>query len=226
MPEMKIIAHIHTDFESKFGVPRQSGLVEELRGEIIFEKEYRNIDALRGIEEFSHLWLIWYFSESERLSWSPTVRPPRLGGEKRIGVFATRSPFRPNAIGLSSVRLISVEVRKDVGPVLIVGGADLMDGTPIFDIKPYLAYADSHSDARCGFTDTVGARHLDVRFPEELGSRIPEEKLQALVKVLAEDPRPRYQDDTDRVYGMGFAGFNIRFRAEDGCIIVVDVEKE
>ena len=225
MPEMKIIAHINTDFESKFGVPRQSGLVDSLRGEIVFEKEYRNIDALRGIEEFSHLWLIWQFSEAVRSTWSPTVRPPRLGGEERVGVFATRSPFRPNAIGLSSVKLVSVEVRKDVGPVLIVSGADLMDGTPIFDIKPYLAYADSHPEAKGGFTDAVKARHLDVDFPEELRSRVPADKLDALIGVLAEDPRPRYQDDPERVYGMGFAGLNIRFRADGSRIIVVDIEE-
>ncbi len=224
MTEMKTIAHIHTDFMSKFGVPRQSGLVEELVGEIVFEKEYRNIDALRGIEEFSHIWLIWQFSEAVRQSWSPTVRPPRLGGEERVGVFATRSPFRPNAIGLSSVRLLGVEKRSDVGPVLIVGGADLMDGTPIFDIKPYIAYADSHPDARGGFTDTVKARHMEVTISDELRERVPSQKLDALIGVLAEDPRPRYQDDPERVYGMGFAGMNVRFRAVDGRIIVVDIE--
>lgn len=222
---MKIIAHIHTDFESKFGVPRQSGLVQSLIGEIVFEKEYRNIEAFRGIEEFSHLWLIWQFSKAVRENWSPTVRPPRLGGEERVGVFATRSPFRPNAIGLSSVKLVKLEVRKDVGPVLIVSGADLMDGTPIYDIKPYIAYADSHPDARGGFTDKVAARHLEVIIPDNLKAEVPSDKLEPLLGVLAEDPRPRYQDNPERVYGMGFAGMNVKFRCEEDRLIVVDIER-
>lgn len=220
---MKIIAHIHTDFDSKFGIPRQSGLVEALRGEIVFEKEYRNLEAFRGIEEFSHLWLIWQFSLAIRSTWSPTVRPPRLGGDERVGVFASRSPFRPNPIGLSSVKLLSLNIRKDVGPVLVVSGADMMDGTPIYDIKPYIAYADSHPDATGGFTDKVKARSLEVVFPEKLKKRVPEEKLDALIGVLSQDPRPRYQDDSERIYGMSFANLDVKFRCEGESLFVLDI---
>ncbi len=223
--EMKIIARMKSDFPTKFGIPRQSGLVEQLCSTIIFEPEYRNADALRGIGEFSHLWLIWQFSEAVRQEWSPTVRPPRLGGNTRMGVFATRSPFRPNAVGLSSVRLLGVEQTKEHGTVLHVGGADLMDGTPIFDIKPYIPYADIHADATGGFTASADDYLLDVDFPAELLEMIPEEKRPALMGVLSHDPRPSYQKDTDRVYGLSFGGFDIRFVVEDEHLTVKAVEK-
>ena len=195
---LKVIAHIHTAFPTKFGIPRQSGLVDGLRGEIIFTPEYRNADALRGLEDFSHIWLVWQFSGAVRESWSPTVRPPRLGGNTRMGVFATRSPFRPNPVGLSSVQLDSVELHTDRGPVLHVSGADLMDGTPIYDIKPYLAFADSHPDALGGFTDQTRKYGLSVEIPEMLLERIQEKKRESLKAVLAHDPRPSYQDDPER----------------------------
>jgi len=223
--EMKIIARMKSDFPTKFGIPRQSGLVEQLCSTIIFEPEYRNADALRGIGEFSHLWLIWQFSEAVRQEWSPTVRPPRLGGNTRMGVFATRSPFRPNAVGLSSVRLLGVEQTKEHGTVLHVGGADLMDGTPIFDIKPYIPYADIHADATGGFTAGADDYLLDVDFPAELLEMIPEEKRPALMGVLSHDPRPSYQKDAGRVYGLSFAGFDIRFVVEDEHLTVKAVEK-
>ena len=194
----QVIARIHTDFPTKFGIPRQSGLIPDLKAEIVFEPEYRNPDALRGIEEFSHLWLIWEFSGAVRKEWSPTVRPPRLGGNTRMGVFATRSPFRPNPVGLSSVQLDSVELHTDRGPVLHVSGADLMDGTPIYDIKPYLAFADSHPDALGGFTDQTRKYGLSVEIPEMLLERIQEKKRESLKAVLAHDPRPSYQDDPER----------------------------
>ncbi len=225
MPEMKPIAHIQTDFPTKFGIPRQSGLVEQLRGRIIFEPEYRNPDAVRGLEQFSHIWLIWSFSQAAREQWSPTVRPPRLGGNARIGVFATRSPFRPNAIGLSSVKLESVEPNTPQGPVLVVLGADLLDGTPIYDIKPYLPYTDSHPDAIGGFTDAVGREYLDVSFPPELLSRLPEDVRESLIQVLREDPRPAYQNDPQRVYGFRFAGFEVRFAVTDKTLTVLSVER-
>lgn len=218
-----IIAHIHTDFATKFGVPRQSGLVEALRGEIVFVPEYRNPDALRGIEGFSHLWLIWQFSQAVRETWQPTVRPPRLGGNRAMGVFATRSPYRPNAIGLSSVRLEGVEQRRGEGPVVIVSGADLMDGTPILDIKPYLPYVDCRTDAVGGFTDVVERKTLEVTFPPELLTRIPAEKREALIGVLGQDPRPAYQKDPERRYGLSFAGFDVRFTVEGERLTVVDV---
>ena len=223
---MNIIARIHTDFASKFGVPKQSGIVSELKGRIIFEPEYRNADAVRGLEEFSHIWILWQFSGAVRQSWSPTVRPPRLGGNQRIGVFASRSPFRPNHIGLSSVQLERVEITPDLGPVLHVLGADLMDGTPIFDIKPYIAYADSHPDATGGFTDRVQARTLEPVIPPALLGKIPGDKLDALLGVLAHDPRPTYQDDPERVYGFGFGGMEIKFRAENGKLYVLDVQQD
>lgn len=220
---MKVIATIHTDFSDKFGIPRQSGLVPELQGVIRFAPEFRSADALRGIEGFSHLWLIWQFSKAVRETWSPTVRPPRLGGNTRIGVFATRSPFRPNAIGLSCVKLERVEHHPEYGTQLIVSGADLLDGTPIFDIKPYLPYADSHPDAVGGFTDTSGDFLLSVTIPPELLSRVAADKQNALIGVLSHDPRPSYQDDPMRIYGMDFAGYNIRFRVEGSQLTVCDI---
>lgn len=222
---IQIIARIHTDFASKFGVPRQSGLIPALRARIIFEPEFRVPEALRGIEEFSHLWLIWQFSQAVRDTWSPTVRPPRLGGNTRMGVFATRSPFRPNNLGLSSVRLECVDWDAADGPVLIVSGADLMDGTPIFDIKPYLPYTDSHSDATGGFTDRVDRKMLDVVFPEELLALVPEESRDGLLGVLSCDPRPSYQKNPERVYGLTFAGCNIKFSVKDHVLTVVGAER-
>lgn len=225
MTEMKIIARIRTELPEKFGVPRQSGLVPQLRGRVIFEPEYRNPDAVRGLEDFSHIWLIWQFSQAVREGWSPTVRPPRLGGNRRMGVFATRSPFRPNALGLSSVRLDRVELDPALGPVLHVSGADLMDGTPIFDIKPYLAYTDSHPEAAGGFTAGLAGEKLRVVCPEQLLAAVPPEQRQGLLSVLANDPRPRYQDDPQRVYGMAYGGRNIRFRVEGDVLTVLGVEE-
>jgi len=222
---IQIIARIKSDFATKFGIPRQSGLVEELKSTIVFEPEFRNPDALRGIEDFSHLWIIWQFSEAVRTGWSPTVRPPRLGGNTRMGVFATRSPFRPNNLGLSSVKLLGVEHTQEYGTLLHVGGADLMDGTPIFDIKPYIPYADSHPEATGGFTDTAGDFLLNVQFPEELLTILPEEKREAAIGVLSHDPRPSYQRKPDRIYGLTFAGFEIRFRVSEDMLTVVDVTK-
>ena len=223
---IQVIARMKSDFPTKFGIPRQSGLVEQLRSTIIFEPAFRNDDALRGIEDFSHLWLIWQFSEAVREDWSPTVRPPRLGGNTRLGVFATRSPFRPNSLGLSSVRLLGVEKTEEYGTVLHVGGADLMDGTPIFDIKPYIPYGDCHTDATGGFTDTAGDFLLAVDFPQELLHLLPEDKREAAIGLLSHDPRPSYQRKPDRVYGIRFAGFDIRFTVQDDTLTVVDVEKE
>lgn len=225
MTEMKIIARIRTELPEKFGVPRQSGLVPQLRGRVIFEPEYRNPDAVRGLEDFSHIWLIWQFSRAVREGWSPTVRPPRLGGNRRMGVFATRSPFRPNALGLSSVRLDRVELDPALGPVLHVSGADLMDGTPIFDIKPYLAYTDSHPEAAGGFTAGLAGEKLRVVCPEQLLAAVPPEQRQGLLSVLANDPRPRYQDDPQRVYGMAYGGRNVRFRVEGDVLTVLGVEE-
>ena len=222
--EMKIIARIKTDFADKFGVPRQSGLVPELQAEIVFEPEYRVSDAVRGLEDFSHIWLIWQFSRAVRSTWSPTVRPPRLGGNKRMGVFATRSPFRPNNIGLSSVRLESIEYTADRGPVLHVSGADLMDGTPIFDIKPYIPYADCHPDALGGFTDETPRRTLRVEISPELAGRFPADRLAALTGVLSADPRPAYQSDPERVYGFTFAGHEIKFMVDGDILTVTDIE--
>lgn len=223
MPEISIIARIHTDFATKFGVPRQSGLVDDLEGRIVFEREFRRSDALRGIDRFSHLWLIWKFSETLRTNWSPTVRPPRLGGNARLGVFATRSPFRPNGLALSSVRLQRVEWDTPEGAVLVVRGADLMDGTPIFDIKPYLPYTDIHPDATGGFTDQVERGLLEVAIPDGLLAKVPEEKRKALAGVLAQDPRPSYQHDPCRLYGMEFAGMQVRFRVEGNRLEVVEI---
>ncbi|MGN1016013.1 MAG: tRNA (N6-threonylcarbamoyladenosine(37)-N6)-methyltransferase TrmO [Faecousia sp.] len=220
---IQVIARMRSDFATKFGIPRQSGLVPELRSTIVFEPEFRNPDALRGIEEFSHLWLIWQFSEAVRQGWSPTVRPPRLGGNTRMGVFATRSPFRPNNLGLSSVRLLGVEQTRDFGMVLHVGGADLMDGTPIFDIKPYIPYGDCHPDATGGFTDRAGDFLLGVDFPRELLEKLPPDKREAALAVLSHDPRPSYQRNEDRVYGLIFAGFDIRFTVREDTLTVVEV---
>lgn len=220
---MKIIARIKTDFSTKFGLPRQSGLVEEIKGKIIFEEEYRVPEAFRGLEDFSHIWLLWQFSEAVRDSWSPTVRPPLLGGNTRMGVFATRSPFRPNPIGLSCVKLERVELNTPDGPVLFVSGSDLMDGTPIYDIKPYLPYADSKPDAVGGFTDNLDERRLDVDFSQSLLEKIPSDKRGVLVKVLAGDPRPSYQNDPERVYGFVFAGFEVKFTVSDKKLTVIDV---
>ncbi len=222
---MKIIAHIQSDFPTKFGIPRQSGLVEELRAQIIFTPEYRIPEAVRGLEDFSHIWLLWQFSKTLREDWSPTVRPPRLGGNTRMGVFATRSPFRPNSIGLSCVKLISVEPNTSNGPVLTVAGADLMDGTPIFDIKPYLTYADCYPDADGGFTEKADDFLLTVDFPEHLLEQIPEERRKALLGVLSHDPRPSYQRTPNRVYGMEFAGLDIRFSVRENRLTVVAVER-
>ena len=223
--KIQVIARMHSDFAAKFGIPRQSGLVEELKSTIVFEPEFRNPDALRGIEEFSHLWIIWQFSEAVRQGWSPTVRPPRLGGNTRMGVFATRSPFRPNNLGLSSVKLLGVEHTAEYGTVLHVGGADLMDGTPIFDIKPYIPYGDCHTDATGGFTDRAGEFLLKVEFPEELLKTLPENKREAAVGVLSHDPRPSYQRKPDRIYGLTFAGFDIRFKVSEDVLTVVEVNK-
>ena len=222
---IQVIARMHSDFATKFGIPRQSGLVEELRSTIVFEPEFRNPDALRGIEEFSHLWIIWQFSEAVRQGWSPMVRPPRLGGNTRMGVFATRSPFRPNNLGLSSVKLLGVEHTAEFGTVLHVGGADLMDGTPIFDIKPYIPYGDCHPEATGGFTDRAGEFLLKVEFPEQLLQILPVEKQEAAVAVLSHDPRPSYQRKPDRIYGLTFAGFDIRFKVNEDLLTVVEVNK-
>ena len=223
--EMKMIGRIHTDFATKFGVPRQSGLVPELMGKIVLEPEYRNPDAFRGLEEFSHLWLVWEFSEAVRSEWSPTVRPPRLGGNRRVGVFATRSPFRPNPIGLSCVKLEQIDLQYSRKPVIWVSGVDMMDGTPIYDIKPYLPYADSHPGAKGGFTDGTQVRRVKVEFPEEpvAASEISGEKLQALRGVLEQDPRPRYQKDPERIYGMSFGEYEVKFTVQENVLRVVEL---
>ncbi len=218
------IAYIKTAFNTKFGIPKQSGLVKEALGTIVFTAKYQNEDALRGIAEFSHLWLIWGFSDAKQTEWSPTVRPPRLGGNTRVGVFATRSPFRPNSLGLSSVEFISTEKTKNDGTVIHVAGVDLMDGTPIYDIKPYIAYADSHPQASCGFTGQVTARTVEVNLPQNLAEKIPAEHQSALKAVLMQDPRPSYQDDPTRIYGFKFADFEIKFKVENGVLTVLDVE--
>lgn len=221
---MNIIARIRTDFPTKFGIPRQSGLVEGLKSRIVFEPPYRNPDALRGMDGFSHLWLIWQFSEAVRNKWSPTVRPPILGGNTRVGVFATRSPFRPNAIGLSSVKIEGIDLHTPEGPVIIVSGADMMDKTPILDIKPYLAYVDSHPEALGGFTAQGWNRDLNVNFPPHLLETVPEKLQAGLIKVLATDPRPTYQDDPERIYGMPFGDMEIKFKVADKNLTVVAVE--
>lgn len=221
---INVIARMRSDFATKFGIPRQSGLVEALRSTIVFEPEYRNSDALRGIEDFTHLWIIWQFSEAVRQGWSPTVRPPRLGGNTRMGVFATRSPFRPNNLALSCVRLLGMEHTEKYGTVLHVGGADLMDGTPILDIKPYIPYSDCKPEASGGFTDRAADFLLDVDFPSELLEKLPEEKRGAAIGVLSHDPRPSYQRNEERLYGLTFAGFNIRFTVQGKLLTVRAVE--
>lgn len=220
---IQIIAHIHTDFREKFGIPRQSGIVDSLKGQIVFEPAYRNPDALRGIEDFSHLWLLWHFSQVPQKEWSPTVRPPRLGGNTKVGVFATRSPFRPNPIGLSCVKLDRVEFHPTLGPIIHVLGADLMDGTPIIDIKPYLPHADCKPEALSGFAGPVKDYHLQVEIPELLLRKIPADKQQALKQVLAHDPRPSYHSDPTRVYGMSFAGFEIKFTVDQDTLTVCEI---
>lgn len=225
MPDVNIIARIHSPFKTKFGVPRQSGVVNEIKAQIVFEPEYRNPDAVRGLEEYSHIWLIWQFSEAVRSTWSPTVRPPRLGGNVHVGVFATRSPFRPNSIGLSSVELEKIEYTADRGPVLHIKGADLMDGTPIFDIKPYIPYADSHPEASGGFTDKTAFHTLKVYIPECFAALIPSDSLEALSGVLANDPRPQYHSDPDRVYGFVFADFEVKFKVCEDELTVIDIKK-
>ncbi|MBR5509798.1 MAG: tRNA (N6-threonylcarbamoyladenosine(37)-N6)-methyltransferase TrmO [Lachnospiraceae bacterium] len=220
---MKIIAHIQTDFPDKFGIPRQSGLVQALKGRIVFEPEFRNPEAVRGLDAFSHIWLLWKFSESRKEHWSATVKPPRLGGKKRMGVFATRSPFRPNDIGLSSVRLEKVEITETEGAVLHVSGIDLMDGTPIYDIKPYIPIADCHPDATEGYTKETKEHRLSVKFPEELLCMYPEEKRSAILGVLEQDPRPTYFQDPERVYGVSFAGYDVKFQVDGDVLTVCDV---
>ena len=220
---MQVIAFIHTEFPNKFGIPRQSGIIETLQGTIVFEPAFRNPDAVRGLEDFSHLWLIWEFSEAKREGWSPTVRPPRLGGNVRKGVFATRSPFRPNPIGLSSVKLEKIEMDPKLGPVLHVSGADLMDGTPIYDIKPYIAYTDSHPDAVSGFATKPAEYLLQVDINNELLEKVPLEQRKSLIAILEHDPRPQYQDDPERVYGMNYAHLEVKFKVDGTSIIVLDI---
>lgn len=222
---MKIIGHIQSDFTTKFGIPRQSGIVKEIKGKIILEKEYRVPEAFRELEGFSHIWLIWQFSEAVRENWRPTVRPPMLGGNTRVGVFATRSPYRPNSIGLSAVKLEKIEYTEDYGPVLHVSGADLMNGTPIYDIKPYLPFADSIPDATDGFAGNAIREKLTVDFPDQLMKTIPEKKREALVAVLADDPRPTYIDDSERIYGISYGGYEIKFRVKDNILAVIKTEK-
>ena len=221
---MKVIARIHTDFPTKFGIPRQSGIIASLQGRIVFEPEYRNPEAVRGLEDFSYIWLLWEFSKAVRDTWSPTVRPPRLGGNVRKGVFATRSPFRPNPIGLSSVRLEKVDLDPKLGPVLYVSGVDLMDGTPIYDIKPYITYTDSHPDAVSGFASTPAEYLLEVDFPDNLLQKVPESQRESLIEVLAHDPRPQYQDDPKRVYGMAFSGMEVKFKVEGIQLTVLEIK--
>ena len=222
---MNIIARMKSDFPTKFGIPRQSGLVEELRSTIVFEPQYRNADALRGLEDFSHLWIIWQFSEAVREDWSPTVRPPRLGGNTRMGVFATRSPFRPNEIGLSCVKIIGIEQTDDYGTVIVVAGSDLMDGTPIFDIKPYIPYSDCHPDATGGFTEDADSYLLDVEYSDEVIAKVPVQKRPALLGVLSHDPRPSYHKDSDRIYGLTFSDYDVRFTVKDHILSIIEIRE-
>lgn len=225
--ELKVIARIRSDFPTKFGIPRQSGLMKAQRAEIVFEPEYRDENALRGMEGYSHLWLIWGFSEVRQTgAWSPMVKPPRLGGNKRMGVFATRSPYRPNPIGLSSVALVSIERRNNLGTVLVVSGADLMDGTPIYDIKPYLSFTDSHPEARNGFAGERFDDALKVEFPEPWRSMIPIGKQEALIEALCQDPRPAYREDPEEAFGFAYAGFDVRFRVKEGVLTVCEILKQ
>lgn len=221
---MKIIAKIYTEFDEKFGIPRQSGLVSETVGKIVFEPEYRNPEALRGIEGYSHLWLLWQFSEAVREEWSPTVRPPRLGGNKRMGVFATRSPYRPNPIGLSSVKLLSTEMTENEGTVIYVGGADLLSGTPIYDIKPYLAFTDSHPEAKGGFADDVLEYKIEVEFTDDAAKKLSSNEAEKLRKILEQDPRPSYKAEDERSYGMKFEGKEVTFKYENGKLLVTNID--
>lgn len=220
---LKVIARIHSDFPTKFGIPRQSGLIDSLKSTIVFEPAYRNADALRGLEGYSHIWLIWQFSETVMEDWCPTVRPPRLGGNIKMGVFASRSPFRPNAIGLSSVKLDKIQLESPQGPLLFVSGADLMHGTPIYDIKPYLPYVDCHPDATGGFALQSKAGTLTVNFPQQLRGLMPQENLGTLLEILAQDPRPAYQNTPNRIYGFEFAGFEVRFTVENNLLTVKEL---
>ena len=222
---MRIIARVRTDFPEKFGIPRQSGILDMLEATVVFEPEYRNADAVRGLEGFSHLWLIWKFSEAVTEDWSPTVRPPRLGGKTRLGVFATRAPYRPNPLGLSSVKLLAIEKTADMGTVLRISGADLMDGTPIYDIKPYLPYTDCHTDATGGFAEPLREYELDAVIPDDMLIRIPEKKRAALIEILKNDPRPGYQRDPERIYKMSFAGFTVSFAVVDNTLNVKNIAK-
>lgn len=223
---MKVIARIHNDFPTKFGIPHQSNRLSALKATIVFEPEYRVAEAFRGLEDYSYIWLIWQFSETVRENWSPTVRPPRLGGNTRMGVFATRSPFRPNHLGLSSVCLEKIEYHSELGPVLHISGADLMNGTPIYDIKPYLPYVDSHPKAKGGFTDHIEEHILKVEFPEALLEKIPKPQREALLEVLANDPRPRYQKNPERIYGIAYGQKDIRFQVKDDTLFVCDVTEQ
>jgi len=223
---LKVIARMRTDFPEKFGLPRQSGLVDSLTGMVVFERDYRIAEALKGLDEFSHIWIIWGFSQASREEFSPTVRPPRLGGNARMGVFATRSPFRPNAIGLSSVRLKSIGSHPDFGTVLYVSGVDIMDNSPIYDIKPYITYTDSHPDAFCGYVDSLDDTKLEVSFPDDLLRKLPEQKKQSVIDVLTHDPRPRYIENPEREYGLAYAGFNIRFKVNGSLLSVFSVEQQ
>ncbi len=222
---MKIIAHISTDFKTKFGAPRQSGLIRSAKGRIVFEKEYRDISAFRGLEYFSHIWVLWEFSMAKSEAWSPTVRPPMLGGNKRMGVFATRSPYRPNSIGMSALKLEKIEYSETDGPMLIVSGCDMMDGTPIYDIKPYLAYADSIPEAKGGFTENLSDRTLKVKFDESLLDKIPEDMKNTILEILKSDPRPSYQSDEERIYGFQFGEFEIKFKVAEKNLTVISTEK-
>lgn len=220
---MKVIAHIYTEFPEKFGIPRQSGLVGNLLGKIVFEPEYRVAEAVKGLGEYSHIWILWKFSESEREKWSPTVRPPRLGGKKRVGVFATRSPFRPNPIGLSSVKLEKIEYEEGLGPVIYVSGIDMLDGTPIYDIKPYLSYCDSHADAKCGFADEVKEHELSVTYDPKWEETVGEEHMRTICDILAQDPRTAYVDDEQREWGLTYNGYNIKFSVRGENLRIIDV---
>lgn len=223
---MKIIAHIYTEFREKFGIPRQSGLVDGLKGKIIFEPEYRVAEAVKGLEEYSHIWLLWKFSESEREKWSPTVRPPRLGGKKRVGVFATRSPFRPNPVGLSSVRLEKIEYEEKLGPVLYVSGIDMLNGTPVYDIKPYLSYCDSHAHAQCGFADAAAEHKLPVVYEPEMEERIGSEQMRTICSLLEQDPRTAYMNDEEREWGLSYGGYNIKFTVRGQELRITEIEKD
>lgn len=224
--EKKIIAHIYNDFETKFGVPRQSGLISAVKGKIIFEKEFRDPSAFRGLEDFSHIWVLWEFSKAISEKWSPTVRPPMLGGNKRVGVFASRAPYRPNSIGMSVLKLEGIELTTKDGPVLYVSGCDMINQTPVLDIKPYLAYTDSVPEARGGFTENLEKRRLEVDFPQELLKLIPEDKREILLEVLKGDPRPSYQHNPEKIYGFGYAGTEIKFAVDGKCLKVMSVERE